>query len=41
MQPYRLVKDHRTGVEAGDVDSVLDGGIDAFIEAWLAGSAEA
>lgn len=35
LQPYRLVKDHRTGVEVGNVDSVLDGGIDGFIEAYL------
>jgi peptide chain release factor 2 len=35
LQPYRLVKDHRTGVEIGNVDSVLDGGIDPFIEASL------
>lgn len=37
LQPYRLVKDHRTGVESGNVDAVLDGGIDAFIEAHLLG----
>jgi peptide chain release factor 2 len=35
MMPYRLVKDHRTGAEMGDVDRVLDGDIDSFIEAYL------
>ena len=35
LQPYRMVKDHRTGEEVGDADRVLDGGIDSFIEAWL------
>ncbi|MBI5561368.1 MAG: peptide chain release factor 2 [Deltaproteobacteria bacterium] len=35
LQPYRLVKDHRTGIESGNVDAVLDGAIDAFIEGWL------
>jgi peptide chain release factor 2 len=35
LQPYRLVKDHRTGLEMGNVDAVLDGEIDRFIEAFL------
>ena len=35
MQPYRLVKDHRTGFEKGNVDAVLDGDLDEFIEAYL------
>ncbi len=35
LQPYRLVKDHRTQVERGDVDNVLDGDLDEFIEAYL------
>lgn len=35
LQPYRLVKDHRTGVEVGNVDGVLDGDIDIFIDAYL------
>ena len=35
LQPYRLVKDHRTQVEKGNVDAVLDGGLDEFIEAYL------
>jgi peptide chain release factor 2 len=35
LHPYRLVKDHRTGVEKGDADSVLDGDIDSFIESYL------
>lgn len=35
LQPYRLVKDHRTGVEVGNTDAVLDGDIDAFIRAFL------
>jgi peptide chain release factor 2 len=35
LHPYRLVKDHRTGVERGDADTVLDGDLDGFIEAYL------
>jgi peptide chain release factor 2 len=35
LHPYRLVKDHRTGVEVGNTDAVLDGNLDAFIEAYL------
>ncbi len=35
LQPYQLVKDHRTGLEVGNVDAVLDGDIDRFIEAYL------
>lgn len=35
MQPYTLVKDHRTGLETGDVNKVMDGGIDEFIQAFL------
>jgi peptide chain release factor 2 len=37
LQPYRMVKDHRTGETVGDADSVLDGAIDPFLEAWLKG----
>jgi peptide chain release factor 2 len=35
LQPYRMVKDLRTGHEIGDADRVLDGDIDPFIEAFL------
>lgn len=35
MQPYRLVKDHRTNSEMGDVDAVLDGKLDTFIRDYL------
>ncbi len=33
--PYTMVKDHRTGVEIGNVESVMDGDIDGFIEGYL------
>jgi peptide chain release factor 2 len=41
LAPYRLVKDVRTAVEMGDVDAVLDGDIDSFIEAYLLSTAPA
>ena len=36
LQPYQMVKDLRTGVETGNVQAVLDGAIDSFLEASLA-----
>jgi peptide chain release factor 2 len=35
LAPYQLVKDHRTGVEIGNVDAVFEGGLDAFIQGYL------
>lgn len=35
FHPYKLVKDHRTGFESGNVDAVMDGDLDGFIEAYL------
>lgn len=35
LQPYTMVKDHRTGAETGNVEAVLDGDLDIFIEAYL------
>ncbi|NLH71555.1 MAG: peptide chain release factor 2 [Verrucomicrobia bacterium] len=35
LQPYRMVKDLRTGIQTGDTDSVLDGNLDMFVNGWL------
>jgi len=35
LQPYRLIKDHRTNMEEGNVDAVLDGRLDPFIKSYL------
>jgi len=35
FHPYKMVKDHRTGFEVGNVDSVMDGDLDGFIEEYL------
>ena len=35
LQPYRLIKDHRTKIEVGDVDRVLDGDLQPFIRGYL------
>ena len=35
FHPYKMVKDHRTNYEMGNVDAVMDGEIDGFIEAYL------
>ncbi|MFR5602498.1 MAG: peptide chain release factor-like protein, partial [Lachnospiraceae bacterium] len=35
LQPYTMVKDHRTGEESGNVSSILDGNLDGFISAYL------
>lgn len=37
FHPYKLVKDHRTGYEVGNVDAVMDGDLDGFIESFLKG----
>ncbi len=39
MQPYQMIKDLRTGYEAGDVQRVMDGDLDGFAEAYLAAGA--
>lgn len=35
LQPYRMIKDHRTGCEEGNVDAVLDGKLERFIKSYL------
>ena len=35
LQPYRIAKDHRTKVEVGDVDKVLDGYLEPFLRGYL------
>ncbi len=35
LQPYRMVKDLRTGIQTGNTDSVLDGNLDMFVDGWL------
>ena len=35
FHPYKMVKDHRTGFEIGNVDAVMDGDLDGFVEAFL------
>jgi peptide chain release factor 2 len=39
LHPYTMVKDHRTGREAGDVQRVLDGDLDEFVRAYLLSAA--
>ncbi|HEU4345710.1 MAG TPA: peptide chain release factor 2 [Candidatus Binatia bacterium] len=40
LHPYRMVKDHRTNLEVGNTDAVLDGDIDRFIQAYLLQASE-
>ncbi|MGB4002464.1 MAG: peptide chain release factor 2, partial [Bacillota bacterium] len=40
FQPYTMVKDHRTGIETGNVQAVMDGEIDEFIESYLRSKAK-
>ncbi len=38
FHPYQIIKDHRTGLEVGNVEAVMDGGVDPFIQAYLTAS---
>jgi peptide chain release factor 2 len=38
FHPYQIIKDHRTGFEVGNVDAVMDGGLEPFIQAYLTAS---
>lgn len=40
LHPYKMVKDHRTGIEMGNADAVLDGELDEFIQGFLLGKTE-
>ncbi|MBQ7524792.1 MAG: peptide chain release factor 2, partial [Abditibacteriota bacterium] len=40
FQPYTMVKDHRTEYETGDVNKVMDGGLEPFIQASLRAAAK-
>ena len=35
FQPYTMVKDHRTGYESGNIEDVMNGGLDGFVTAYL------
>ena len=35
LQPYQMIKDHRTNAETGNIQRVLDGELDLFVEAYL------
>ena len=35
FQPYTMVKDHRTGYEAGNIDDVMNGNLEGFVTAYL------
>ena len=37
FHPYKMVKDHRTGYEVSNVDAVMDGDLDGFVESYLRG----
>jgi len=41
LQPYQMIKDHRTNLEVGNVQKILDGDLDEFIEAYLLSASQA